>query len=66
MNSLALRPLTLRVRRRPGPLLTQIRAALAPHGEPLRWAITAVQGEELCVEAVVLSSDPATECTPPR
>ncbi|TVS02152.1 MAG: hypothetical protein EA413_13100 [Cyanobium sp. PLM2.Bin73] len=60
-----MRPLTLRVRRQPGPLLAQIRVALAPHGEPLRWAITAVQGEELCLEAVVLSSAPPTGCKPP-
>jgi hypothetical protein len=65
LSRLALRSLTLRVRRLPGPLLPQIRAALAPHGEPLRWAITAVQGEELCLESVVLSSAPPIGCTPP-
>jgi peptide subunit release factor RF-3 len=53
---LTLLPLALRVRRRPGPLLPQIEAALAVHGRPLRWAITAVQGEELLLEAVLVSA----------
>jgi hypothetical protein len=61
-----LRPLTLQLERQPGPLLPQIEAALAAHGEPLRWAITAVEpaGSEpagrggsavLTLEAVVLA-----------
>ncbi|MFO8239072.1 MAG: hypothetical protein R6U00_12650 [Prochlorococcaceae cyanobacterium] len=64
MSTPALRPLVLRVRRRPGPLLPQIRAALVPHGEPLRWAITAVQGDELCLEAVVLLTASVPGCLP--
>lgn len=44
----------------PGPLLGPIQAALACHGEPLRWAITACRtsasGErQLCIEAVVIT-----------
>jgi hypothetical protein len=54
-------PLELELQRRPGPLLAQIHAALAPHGRPLRWAITAVHGEgteaRLQLEAVVLQPD---------
>jgi hypothetical protein len=65
LSTSALRPLALRIRRRPGPLLPQIRAALAPHGEPLRWAITAVRGDELSLEAVVLLSEPGAGCPPP-
>jgi len=44
--------LELRLQRRPGPLLPQIEAALAHHGRPLRWAITAV---EACSEPAVLT-----------
>jgi hypothetical protein len=42
-------------------LLAQIEAALAPHGQPLRWAITAVEPglagscPLLTLEAVVLA-----------
>ena len=47
--------------RRPGPLLEQIKAALAAQGRPLRWAITAVEpgagggpeGSRLRLEGVV-------------
>jgi len=59
-------PLALRLERRPGPLLAQIHDALAAHGQPLRWAITAVEPAVaagvagggascsiLCIEAVV-------------
>jgi len=50
-------PLQLRLERRPGPLLPQITAALATHGQPLRWAITAVDPHGLApvllIEAVV-------------
>ncbi|MCP9839320.1 hypothetical protein KBY93_01565 [Synechococcus sp. J7-Johnson] len=46
----------------PGPLLPQVRSALAERGEPLRWAITAVlpaadgsqQRRRLRIEAVLL------------
>jgi hypothetical protein len=54
----SLRPLTLQLVRQPGPLLAQIEAALAAHGEPLRWAITAVEpgaATVLTLEAVVLA-----------
>jgi hypothetical protein len=55
-------PLELRLSRRPGSLRTQIESALASHGRPLRWAITAVEGQPglqaqlLCIEAVVIAS----------
>ncbi|MCP9778646.1 hypothetical protein KBY75_03030 [Cyanobium sp. T1G-Tous] len=58
---LRLQPVTLQFRRTPGPLLAQIEAALAPHGQPLRWAITAVEPglggscPLLTLEAVVLA-----------
>ena len=52
-------PLELRLQRRPGLLLPQIEAALAAHGRPLRWAVTAVETHddqtELLIEAVVLA-----------
>lgn len=43
----------------PGPLRPQVLAALVPHGEPLRWALTAVEVEahgarRARLEAVVL------------
>jgi hypothetical protein len=54
-----LQPVTLQLRRTSGPLLAQIEAALAVHGQPLRWAITAVEPGEcapmLTLEAVVLA-----------
>lgn len=58
-----LQPVTLRLQRVPGPLMPQIERALEIHGDPLRWAITAVEsGEEpllpgsvLLIEAVVLA-----------
>ena len=37
-----LEPLELWIERQPGPLRPQVLAALRQHGEPLRWAITAV------------------------
>ena len=50
--------LELQLRRQSGALVPQIQAALAPHGEPLRWAITAVQhdpaGAILQIEAVMV------------
>ena len=56
-----LEPLELRLLRQGGPLLDQVRQALAAHGRPLRWAITAVEpspvGSWLVVEAVVVIED---------
>ncbi|WP_254938764.1 hypothetical protein [Cyanobium sp. Morenito 9A2] len=54
-----LKPLELWVELGPGPLRSQVLAALAPHGEPLRWALTAVEsrgdgGRRVRLEAVVL------------
>jgi len=62
-SAVRLQPVTLRLQRLPGPLTPQIERALAIHGDPLRWAITAVEpGEEqqltgsvLLIEAVVLA-----------
>ncbi|MFM7675559.1 MAG: hypothetical protein ACKO5F_08215 [Synechococcus sp.] len=52
-----LAPLQLQLRREPGPLLPQIDRALAAHGCPLRWAVTAVDPatQTLTLEAVVIS-----------
>jgi hypothetical protein len=52
-----LAPLELWLRPEPAPLLPQLRAALAAAGgEPLRWAITAVDPERgLRLEGVVLT-----------
>ncbi len=41
--ALSLRPVTLRLPRGSGSLLAQIQTALAAEGQPLRWAITAVE-----------------------
>ena len=54
-----LAPLLLQLERRPGALRPQILAALAEHGRPLRWAITAASpapdgATRLQIEAVVL------------
>lgn len=57
-----LQPLELWIRRSPGPLLPQIRLALAqaalqcgPGARPLRWAITAADGlRGLRIEAVLI------------
>jgi hypothetical protein len=54
-------PVLLQLERAPGPLLPQIQAALRAHGEPLRWAITAVQPRPaapalLQIEAIVCSA----------
>ncbi|MEO1592082.1 MAG: hypothetical protein AAFU71_12425 [Cyanobacteria bacterium J06632_22] len=35
-----------------------IATALAPHGDPLRWAIVAVRGATAQVEAVVIKQAP--------
>lgn len=61
LQSIDLQPVELELRRQPGPLLAQIQAALAAHGRPLRWAITAVEpnpaggavGSLLRIEALV-------------
>ncbi len=55
-----LEPLELWLQPRPGPLLPQLREALAAHGaEPLRWAVTAAEpGRGLRVEAVLLAEPP--------
>ena len=61
LQPIDLQPVELKLRRQPGPLLAQIQAALAAHGRPLRWAITAVEpnpaggaaGSLLRIEAVV-------------
>ena len=57
-SKLRLEPVELLLRRQPGPLLPQIRQALAARGEPLRWAITGVEGDgagaQLRIEAVVI------------
>ena len=42
-SALSLRPVTLRLPRGPGSLRAQIETALAAEGQPLRWAITAVE-----------------------
>jgi hypothetical protein len=52
------RPLALQLTRQPGPLRRQIEAALAQYGRPLRWAITAVAGDQLQIEAVVIPERP--------
>jgi len=59
VSNAELRPVLLQLERQPGPLRAQIEAALAGHGQPLRWAITAVhqppEGPALLqIEAVVL------------
>ena len=42
-SALSLRPVTLRLPRGSGSLRAQIETALAAEGQPLRWAITAVE-----------------------
>ncbi|QCH14669.1 hypothetical protein CB0101_06815 [Synechococcus sp. CB0101] len=61
MSRSQLRPVLLQLERQSGSLRSQIEAALAAHGTPLRWAITAVQQRAdhpalLQIEAVVLSA----------
>ena len=60
MISGQLRPVLLQLERQSGSLRSQIEAAVAAHGAPLRWAITAVQQRAdqpalLQIEAVVVS-----------
>lgn len=55
-------PLELRLPRTDGPLRPQVEAALAAHGRPLRWAITAVEGQAgqpalLLIEAVLIAGE---------
>ena len=59
MSAFELQPLLLQLERGPGPLTPQVLAALAAHGRPLRWAITAAEprpqgGARLQIEAVML------------
>ena len=61
MNLGELRPVLLQVERRPGSVRAQVESALLRHGQPLRWAITAVdQTAEGCsllqIEAVVIGA----------
>jgi len=51
-----LEPLEIWMERGPGPLRPQILAALRQHGDPLRWAITAVEPSGF---ATVASAGPA-------
>jgi hypothetical protein len=56
-----LRPVLLQLERRPGALRAQVESALLRHGQPLRWAITAVdqsaEGRSLLqIEAVVMGA----------
>ena len=62
--------LELPLQRQSGPLVPQILAALSAHGQPLRWAITAVrqesQGAILQIEAVMLQgSGPRPQAASP-
>jgi hypothetical protein len=63
-----LKPLLITLERGPGPLRPQVLAALAAHGRPLRWAITAVEPERgLRIEAIrLLSGTTAPTASPPR
>jgi len=38
-------------------LIPQIQGHLQTYGTPLRWAITAVNGRQLSIEAVVIQDD---------
>ncbi len=53
-----LQPVVISLERGDGGLLERIRGALAAEGEPLRWAITAVEsgpaGQRLRIEAMVI------------
>jgi hypothetical protein len=56
-----LRPVLLQLERRPGSLHAQVESALRGYGQPLRWAITAVDqsagGRSLLqIEAVVIGA----------
>ena len=61
MNLGELRPVLLQMERRPGSVRAQVESALLRHGQPLRWAITAVdqsaEGRSLLqIEAVVIGA----------
>ena len=47
--------ITLEIPLQPTPLATQqaIEAELQKHGDPLRWALTQVQGQLATIEAIV-------------
>ncbi|MEN9215235.1 MAG: hypothetical protein Q6J44_08780 [Gloeomargarita sp. DG02_4_bins_56] len=45
-------------------LIPQIQTYLHPYGIPLRWAITAVTGQELTLEAVVIQGEFTPTPTP--
>ena len=48
---------TLRLKRPDGVLLVGLEAAMASHGgRPLRWAVTAVEGDELIIEGARLAA----------
>ena len=64
MSAMGLQALVLQLEPQTGALRSQITAALEAHGQPLRWAITAVGrspagGRLLQVEAVVIDRDPS-------
>lgn len=48
-------PLQIELQRPLGSLVAAIEAALAPHGRPLRWAITAVSDDRLVIEAMLIT-----------
>jgi hypothetical protein len=61
LRPVLLQPVLLQLERRPGALRAQVESALLRHGQPLRWAITAVdqsaEGRSLLqIEAVVMGS----------
>jgi hypothetical protein len=53
VTGFSLQCLHLLLERPSGPLRPAIEAALAGHGRPLRWAITAASAQQLSIEAVV-------------
>ena len=55
-----LEPLELWIERHPGPLRPQVLAALRQHGEPLRWAITAVGAQPVAGAATDATQDPGS------
>ena len=59
-----LEPLELWLERDPGPLRPQILAALRQHGEPLRWAITAVEPSCSATPAIDGSWNPSQALSP--
>ena len=62
-----LEPLELWIERQPGPLRPQVLAALRQHGEPLRWAITAVAAQPVAGAAIGAPQGPgsAVACASP-